>query len=135
MRSVADGLRHESLGSSIRRLRASGDFGEKGNALEVGRAARNWLAHEACDVIQVGFGMQMLLQRIREFHARLKALCEADRLLSVASYEICEKEPGSAGSDRYASQLERWVFAPIIDSIGRVAGLHELEGVDTVASS
>ncbi|MFG1690692.1 hypothetical protein ACGF5M_00815 [Gemmatimonadota bacterium] len=128
LRKVALGLRNVSLGGGIRRLEEAGDFGdERVQALEIGRQARNWLVHEAGDVIQVGFGPSTFIDRLKEFRADIQALCEADRVLSVSSYVICEREPVSFDTKRYAARLEAWVLAPLAEALESL-GPHEGAG-------
>jgi hypothetical protein len=91
----------------------------------VGREARNWLAHEAADVIHVGYSIRGLTDRMREFHRRIRDLCEADKVLSLASYEICEREPGGYLAVDYANRLSDWIFAPIIDGFGELLEFEE----------
>ena len=127
LRKVAPlGLRNVSLGGSSRRLEEAGDFGdERVQSLEIGRQARNWLVHEAGDVIQVDFGPSTFIDRLKEFRTHIQALCEADRVLSVSSYEICEREPVSFDSKKYAARLEAWVLAPVaeaLESLGAPGG-------------
>ena len=119
---VAIRHRSASLGRTIQRLEASGDFERFGNALQTGRNARNWLVHEAADVVGAAYSIQGVLERVRQFREQVAALCEADRILSVVSYEICEREPApSTLSGIYAAKLAEWIMDPIINGIGSLA--------------
>lgn len=121
LKTVALGVSTLGLGASVRRLAQTDDFREWANALDVGRESRNWLVHEAADVIHAGYRVQWLVERLREFRARIATLCEADRLLSIASYEICEREPAGSYAESYASRLQEWIFQPILDGLGYMA--------------
>lgn len=119
LREIAVRLRNLQLGRNIQMLEASGDFARFGDALQIGRSARNWLVHEAADVVEAGYSIQDVLARLGDFRAHVSRLCEADRILSIVSYEICEREPApSSFSSLYAPRLVEWVMSPIIAAIG-----------------
>jgi Protein of unknown function (DUF4238) len=122
---VARNAGRARFGGHIKRLASIPDLTQNRNALEVGREARNWLAHEAADVIHVGYSVAGLTDRMREFHRRIRELCEADEVLSIASYEICEREPAGYLASEYASRLSEWVFAPIIKGFGELLDWEE----------
>jgi hypothetical protein len=81
----------------------------------------NRVDHEAADLIQVGSGIPRLLERLRDVRGRMTTLSEADKLMSIASYEICEREPAGSHAEDYSSRLQEWVFQPILEGIGVMA--------------
>ena len=116
LRAIADKLRNVTLGGAARKLALADDLGENhAEALERGRAARNWLAHESTLMVaEKGDLSDDFVSHLTQFRQHIKYLCHADAQLSAASYEIQEREAVSAESrESYARRIEAWVLKPI----------------------
>jgi hypothetical protein len=73
-------------------------------------------------MVEVPLDEHDVIDELREFKRRIHRLCRADRLLSVASYEISEREPAPKHlSGDYSQRLAQWVLAPVIEAMGSLA--------------
>ncbi|MDP3028482.1 MAG: hypothetical protein Q8O04_03130 [Deltaproteobacteria bacterium] len=116
LKSIALGLRDETLGRSVRRLASTPEFAnERGRALAKGREARNWLAHEAATVVDEQHDApNEMIERARVLRNQVMELCSADAILATASYEICEREPAPrAYTETYSERLAMWILDPV----------------------
>ena len=94
LREIAIALRNASLGGSVKRLKGASDFGaDRADVIDAGREARNWLVHKSALAVEAAREESHVLEELPELIRQLHLLCDADKLLSVASYEICEREP------------------------------------------
>ena len=78
-----------------------------------GKSARNYLCHESTLSFSYGYD---LIENYNSFEDRRKIrenvsnLCSALALISEFHYQIQEKEPSKFNRDKYAVDLENWVF-------------------------
>lgn len=117
LQEIAGRFRKYTLSRRVQYLEGTPDFGEdRIRVIDIGRLARNWLAHETGDVVEMGAGPEWFIERLKEFRDRTLELCEAAELLARASYEICEGKPASRDSRGYATRLYGWVVTPVADA-------------------
>lgn len=116
LRAIARRLGAATLGQCLRGLGGSADFGiDRFSLVDRGRAARNWLAHEAASIVDSAHdSFDEFIHQVCALRNHVAALCLADAIVSVASHEICEREPAPRPyADSYAERLQNWILTPL----------------------
>lgn len=115
----ANSLPRQMLGGMVRGFDKLGDIATAEiEVLRRGVDARNYIAHEA--VVGLAYDRpQDREERLQKLENAVRALVEADNLVSCWSYEIQEKAPApSTIRCSYPENAHRWVMASLKESQG-----------------
>jgi len=124
LREIALKVSGAPVARCLQQLAGSSDFDpDRFEIVDKAREARNWFAHEAADCICFPENkLSSDLERIRELHSRVAALCAGTAILAIGSYEICEREHAAEPlASTYRHDLQQWVFEPMIGWFGWLA--------------
>ncbi len=114
---ISKSFQSQMLGSALRELEKDDDVSEEDVAkLDSARESRNYIAHEGAVIGEIcSVRDEYVYERVNTLMPHVRNVAEGDNLVSVWTYEMCEREPAPRlFRQEYVERVIKWVFGDLI---------------------